>query len=400
MSHEPMLELPPSIAALRGRICDVDSHENVPLNLWCEEFGSVMSDFVEAINQSGLPNAAQKTIDDSEINTYNVNHLKFEKAPGAFDFKRRLEVMDFVGLDNQLMYPGGLGIYAMGLYNRADDKTYLRTITGDRKNYARQLIRAYNDWCTRIYRGSNRLRAVAMLAEDTVDNLIAAAKEFIAKGVGGLWIPTDRPPGDLSPAAPELDPFWALLAESNTPILAHIGAEVNAGPLKTLVWRDAPAFEGWMVGREFSLDPWTMTNMHLGTQVYLMTMVLGGVFERHPKLRFGSAEFCGHWIGPLAENMDRFFSKGRMAQAVGKVLKEKPSEYVRRNVRVACFDFEPVGAYIDRYGLEEVYCYASDYPHVEGGTDPIGNFEKSLTSQSDAVREKFYVENSKLLMPN
>ena len=358
-----------------------------------------MTDFVEAIAQSGLPQTVLKEHDDTEINTHNINTLKFEQAPGAFDFERRREVMDFVGLESQIMYPGGLGIYAMGLFNRPDDTDYLRTITHDRKGYARRLIRAYNDWCSSIYRDSSRLRPVAMLAEDTVDELMESAKEFIDKGIGGLWIPTDHPRGNVSPADPAMDPFWALMADSDTPILAHVGGEINSGPLKSLVWRDAPAFDGWMAGREFSLDPWTLSNMHLGTQVFLMTMVLGGVFEKHPRLRFGSAEFNGHWVGPLAYNMDAFYSKARLGQTIGRVLKEKPSDYVRRNVRVALFDFEPVGDYIDRFGLEDVYCYASDYPHIEGGLDPFGNFAKSMATQTDAIRQKFFVENCKYLLP-
>ena len=399
MGKEERFALPESLLPLRGQINDADSHENIPVNLWVEVYGPVMTDMVEAISQSGLPNAAQNSKDDSEITTHNVNTLKFEKAPGAFDFKRRIEVMDFIGLDCQVMYPGGLGLYALGLYNRPNDLDYLRTIRHDRKGYAKRMVDTYNEWCSTIYRDSTRLRPIAMLAEDTPDDLHAAAKRYIDRGIGGLWIPTDHPPGNVSPASPALDRFWALLADSNTPVLAHIGSEINSGPLHTLEWRNAPAFEGWMVGREFSLDPWTMCTMHLGTQVFLMTMILGGVFERHPRLRFGSAEFNGHWVGPLAENMDTFYSKARMGQNVGRVLKQKPSDYLRRNVRIALFDFEPVGAYIDRYGLEDVYCYASDYPHIEGGLDPIGNSERALAGQSDAIRRKFYVDNCKWLLP-
>jgi hypothetical protein len=97
--------------------------------------------------------------------------------------------------------------------------------------------------------------------------------------------------------------------------------------------------------------------------------------------------------------MDCFYSKARLGQSIGRILKQKPSDYMRQNVRVACFDFEPVGAYIDRFGLAEVYCYASDYPHIEGGTDPIGNTERSLAGHSDEVRTMFYAENAKLLLP-
>jgi hypothetical protein len=77
----------------------------------------------------------------------------------------------------------------------------------------------------------------------------------------------------------------------------------------------------------------------------------------------------------------------------------RPSEYLTRNVRVSPFDFEPVGDYIRRFGLEDVYCFASDYPHVEGGKDPIGDLAASLEPLGANVLEKFFVSNGDLLLP-
>jgi len=72
----------------------------------------------------------------------------------------------------------------------------------------------------------------------------------------------------------------ALLADAKCPVLGHI--TISEKLLATLEWRNAPAFEGWMLGAEFSLDPWTLSNIHLQVQNYVLTMVLGGVFDRHP----------------------------------------------------------------------------------------------------------------------
>jgi hypothetical protein len=82
-----------------------------------------------------------------------------------------------------------------------------------------------------------------------------------------------------------------------------------------------------------------------------------------------------------------------------KSLPMLPSEYIRRNVRVAPFDFEPVGEYIDKFGLEEVYCFATDYPHVEGGSDPYGKFSHQLERFGPKVMEKFFVTNGEVLFP-
>ena len=235
-------------------------------------------------------------------------------------------------------------------------------------------------------------------------------KLFIKVYVGALYLPakqsnpatvlaTDEPPGGVSPASPRMDPVWSLLASANCAALGHIS--ISEKLLATLEWRNAPAFQGWMLGAEFSLDPWTLSNIHLQVQNYLMTMVLGGVFDRHPKLVFGTAEFTGHWVGPLAENMDRFYGSTpfNSSQAQTK-LTLKPSDYIRRNVRVACFDFEPIGTYISRYGFEEVFCYASDFPHHEGGKDPMNSFVRHLEGHSPEVLRKVFVDNGRSLLPD
>ena len=396
---EARYELPPSIAKFSGQINDVDAHESIPLNRWIEEFGSVATEFVEAIKLSNLIIKTEKDADDAEINDHNVWKLKMEQAPGAFDFDRRLAVMDYTGIHRQLMYPGSLGLFSLSFYTRLEDPKIFSSITGDRRAYARKLIDAYNGWCARLYREQDRLRPVAVLLEESPEEMIATAKKLIGQGIRAFWIPTDRLPGNRSPAHPDLDPLWDVLSAAKAPLLSHVGA--TEGVLKTMKWRDAPAFQGWKAGNESSFDPWTLSNFHLGAQVFFTTMVLGGVFHRYPDLRFGSAELTGHWVGPMAENMDLWYENIPFKVSVGeKLLKEKPSEYVRRCLRVACFDFEPVGAYIDRFGLEEVYCYASDFPHHEGGVDPMNDFANSLQNQSESTLRKFFIDNGKELLPD
>lgn len=142
--------------------------------------------------------------------------------------------------------------------------------------------------------------------------------------------------------------------------------------------------------------------MGLATQNFLVSMVIGGVFERHPKLRYDACEVTAHWIGTAADNMDIWHGHSRIFSQLdgASPLKKKPSEYVRSNVRVSCFEFEDVGALIDRYGMPELYCYASDFPHPECGKTPIENFAHSLAGHSEAVRRQFFVENGEFLLPD
>jgi len=262
------------------------------------------------------------------------------------------------------------------------------------------LIDLHNDWVARAMKTQNRARPTAILLGETPEDMYEKMKVLVNKGVRLFMIGCDTPPGGVSPAHPRMDPIWALAAEAKCPMLAHISISENF--LKTLEWRNAPAFEGWMLGQEFSLDPWTLSTVHLQVQNYVMTMILGGVFDRHPNLTFGTAEFTGHWVGPLADNMDRWYGSTPRVWSQGNTakLKNKPSYYMHKNIRVACFDFEPVGKYIERFGFEDVYCYASDFPHPEGGRDPMNRFVKSLEGQSPEVFRKFFVDNGRDLFPD
>ena len=58
------------------------------------------------------------------------------------------------------------------------------------------------------------------------------------------------------------------------------------------------------------------------------------------------------------------------------------------------FPFEDAGWLIEQGG-EELFLFSSDYPHPEGGRDPIGRFEGSFDAAetSPSARTRFYSQN-------
>ena len=75
----------------------------------------------------------------------------------------------------------------------------------------------------------------------------------------------------------------------------------------------------------------------------------------------------------------------------------KPSEFVRRQLRVTPYPHEPAGWIIEHSG-PEVMMFSSDYPHVEGGRNPMKRFETSLEDCTDEVRYGFFRGNFADLM--
>ena len=123
--------------------------------------------------------------DTTGIDEETVWKTKFARAPGAFDLKRRLEVMDFTGVRRQMLFPGSVGLYAVSFYYRADAyPDMLKSIQGDRRGYALQLIAAYNDFCIRTAQLSDRLRPVGIALAPTVEDLYLEVKRMI-----GRWHP-------------------------------------------------------------------------------------------------------------------------------------------------------------------------------------------------------------------
>jgi hypothetical protein len=397
------LAIPEALQPYAGRIIDVDTHEMIPSQLWRQEFGAVTDEFTAAFQQyapddpSGA-NFPDYRVDDAPITDETIWNMKGPTAPGAVDPSRRLEIMDRTGVSRQMMFPSAVAIFGSLLFDLPPEYGFLPHFKGDRKAYGRALFEANNNWAIRAAKVSSRIRPVPIVYGETVDELVTTTRHLIDSGIRAIFIVSSVLPAGRSPAHSDLDPFWQLITERDVTATVHIGSE--GGFLKTQAWGDAPAFEGYRSTVEVNLSPWHLSTLHLASQNFLATMVLGGVFDRHPTLRFGAIELGSFWIGPLANQLDMWCAHNYLFSKTKAVpLSMKPSEFIRRNVRVTAFDFEPVDEYIGRYGLEDVYCYASDFPHIEGGKDLMGRFARRLEKLGPNVMEKFFVKNGEWLLP-
>jgi len=399
---------------LLQRTLDVDGHEFAPPHLWGEIFGpvaarlsEVCAPFIAAMGENYIARPGQAG-DDAPMTAENVWTLRHTGAPGAFDMQRRLQAMNLMGVRRQLIFPSyGLWgqILSTGPEGGGSIAHAMRGLLGDLSpEEARKLgfagIDEYNEWAIRTTAiDPERLRPVGMLkAPRTIDDLIVQAKDLITRGLKGLLINTGSPPAGLSPAAPELDPFWALVAESNVPVMAHVGSDL--GFLGSSAWSNAPAFAPNKLALEVGLEPYSYATLHFAIEHFLTVMVMGGVFERHPKLRFGAIELGAHWLGPLAESLDMWATKV-FARRMQNTISMKPSEYLARNVRVTPHNIvEPVAQFFTRYPqVAPCYCYSTDYPHLEGGAHINSKVHAMLSPLGEEVLERYFVANGAWLLP-
>lgn len=402
----PTVGYPREVEKYAGLIRDVDAHEWTPPHLWAEAFGEETRPLAEADahNVEAMKDYyfANSDCIIEEVDTFDAHNAWNAKGPfsrAAYDMKKRLEWMDFIGVERQVVFPGNLVIVSLMMLGQLDNKEFFSSITGDRRGYAMRMLRLHNDWVIRQQAWSTRLRPVATIVGDTVDELYNEAKRVIDAGVRVLWLPVSMLPGGKSPAHPDLTRFWSLCEDSETVCTLHVGNE--AAFFKTQEWKNAEFFEAeeWKVSSEVCLDPWTLGTWMLPGWNYMTALIGGGVFDRHPRLRFGIQELGGHWIGAMGQGLD-LWGEFTQTKPWATKLKMKPSDYIRRNIKVSAFPWEPVDQYIKNYDFGDVFCYSSDFPHVEGGKSPMKDAYDRLAPLGEDQVRKYFIDNGKWMTPD
>lgn len=136
------------------------------------------------------------------------------------------------------------------------------------------------------------------------------------------------------------------------------------------------------------------------TALCLMRMILGGVFDRFPKLTLILGHL-GETMPFLMERLDWAYTNPGVANQAGFIrqrpnIKKLPSEVLRQNVYVTTSGrfFKPVLDYVIQVMGEDRVLFATDYPY-ETFAETV-DFMKT-TQLSETVLRKIYFENAKQL---
>ena len=84
--------------------------------------------------------------------------------------------------------------------------------------------------------------------------------------------------------------------------------------------------------------------------------------------------------------------------SVNPSLELKPSEYVLRQCRFSAFPMEdPITA---AGALGDVFCFGSDWPHPEGVSDPLRDYQAiaGLPTEDDPASTSLYRDNAAWLL--
>ncbi|BAN02917.1 amidohydrolase family protein [Ilumatobacter coccineus] len=345
----------------------------------------VTDDEVAEIVDNGGKHTADHVSTQVALGDRLIAESKEIQALGAFDRHDRSVAIDMLGFRKQLVF---------ATHSVATPFSQSRAVCDDpelRYGATRAHNRAMRDFCG----DDHRLMGVGIVPLDDPELALIELSAALDFGMEAIWVP-HHAPGDRSPGHVDFDPFWATLAESGTPFVMHVGGS----PLQLdAAWGNTgrPAVKDWMGGGE-NLRAKDMAVLHQGPETFLSVMLMDGVFERHRDLRGAAVELGAGWVPAMIERLDRTVRSWKKVDQYLAQLERTPSETIREQLAFTPFVFEDVGALIDR-SSDDLYLFSSDYPHVEGGRDPIGRFETSLGERGDDVRAKFYAENFLRIFP-
>ncbi|TMA46409.1 MAG: amidohydrolase [Deltaproteobacteria bacterium] len=307
----------------------------------------------------------------------NIMARKNWSALGSFVKEDRPQALDLLGFASQLVFNTFLNPYLLEA-ERKDDL-----------DFAYGLARAHNRAMVDFCASDPRLLATGYVPLAEFARARAMAAEAIAMGCKALLVPSACP-ARHSPSHVGLFPVWAIAEEARIPIVLHVG---GGGQLLDPRYFEngLPAVPDFHGGAENfrSVDYMAIPGPPMQT---LATLIIDGILERFPELRVGVIEQGGVWLPSWMRQLDAACEAFAKSEERLRALSLRPSEYVRRQVRVTPYPTEPVGWIIAQAG-EEVCLFSSDYPHVEGGRNPIRRFEASLVECSERGKERFYCEN-------
>ena len=305
---------------------------------------------------------------------------KWHEALGSFSGAERSTALDLLGFQRQVIFSS---FCSRPIFEAPPQARY-------------PIARAHNRAVASFCQGDKRLIGVAIVPLDDVDLALEEIGRALDMGLGAIWIAAD-PPGGRSPGHPAHDPIWAMLAERRAPFILHVGSS----PLRIAdPWMN-DGFPGRVSARGGAevIGSKDLTVIHHAAHRFISTLVLDGVLERFPALRGGVIEIGAGWVPDMIRRLDHAAAIWSRSEPHLADMKRAPSRQIRDQIRFTPYPFENVAAMV-RESWPELYMFSSDYPHAEGGRDPLGRFDRSTASLSDDDRTRFFCANFNDLYPS
>jgi predicted TIM-barrel fold metal-dependent hydrolase len=316
-----------------------------------DEFDTWASDFSEGWESFDTA----QMFDTAQVEAYDENlrvGVASFKSPYNWDSAKRLEHLQRDGIVAEVVLPNTVPPFFPSGVVTAPAPT-----TKEEYRLRWAGVKAHNRWLAEFCADTPGRRAgIAQIFLTDVDDAVAEVRWAKEHGLSGIIIPGDHHRKLNNLFELSLDRFWAACAELDLPVLRH--SQAVSDPETPESGPAGPAigiFEGF---------PFLART--------LPQLMIGGVFHRHPKLKFVFTEALGAWVLPALKTLDVWFAeaktKGSVAYPFGypaiKDYEFTPSEYFARNCYIGSFLTENDIDARYKIGTDRIM-WGADYPHHE-----------------------------------
>ena len=282
----------------------------------------------------------------------------------------RLLQLDRAGFDASIMFPN---------YGISWERPLQHDVRATLAN-----MTAWNRWIVEVAgKGEGRLYPVAHLS---LRNMTWLEAQLQALADGGIRL------GLIAPALvegrplshPDLDRAWAAFVDHGITPVFHVANQPR------------PFDEAWYgEDMEGGISPMSVVFIWTAAALALSDMILNGVMERHPNLRMGIMELSATWVPLHLQMMDGGYRHTARFNGESTELSLMPSEYFRRQVRVAAFSYEQPHRLMKSSG--DIFMACSDYPHTEGTLTALDDYA-ATGIVPDEVSANFFGGNAAFLL--
>jgi predicted TIM-barrel fold metal-dependent hydrolase len=260
-----------------------------------------------------------------------ARRIKFSDIrEAAYSGRARVEYMDRDGIAAEIVYAS----IGMGLCMHRDPA------------YKDACMKAYNRWLQAMCsEAPERVFGLAQTAVLDVDSAIDDFRRAKEMGMVGMMMPGHPVYEDYDHC--DYDALWECAEDLGLPICFHILTS-REGSL-TMPHR----------GHEMN----NFLAIIRAVQDVVGLFVLGGVFERHPRLKLVCAEGDAGWMPHYMHRMDhaaRFNSENGIIKGLSKL----PSEYIKSNVWMTFQDDPTAFNSLHQMPYTQLL-WASDFPHTD-----------------------------------
>jgi predicted TIM-barrel fold metal-dependent hydrolase len=246
------------------------------------------------------------------------------------------------------------------------------------KDLASAVARVYNNWLADYCKADpRRLKGVALTAiqdpVESVKELRRAVEEL--KFVAVAAPPTSASKKNLDD--PDLHPFFAEAERLNVPVCIHVGAG-----------------DGVPAGTErFDHPFFTHVMAHPFEQmIAALCVVVGGLLERFPRLKFAFMEAGCGWVPYWMERLDEHFE---FLQPTVPWLTKPPSEYMKNGRMFYAFEMEEKTLpYVAEFVGADYLIFATDYNHSDSKFPHTVEEVMERKDLSDGLKAKLMGENA------